>query len=229
VLEAKHLLHADQFLLNPTDGLQLVGKGPGWYRGWRLSQADDPLFGSAPEESSADPNENDGITGIHLVFADSMQADAGLRHLEFLRGIRVGVKSVSGWDATFDARKMDAISMGESTLDCDRLRFTVDPRFGSGRRTGGPTPWEMEAISGVVFRTRNDRGLLEGTANRASYASMKDLFTIEGVPNRPAIFRQTRPDGSPGPEGAVRTMTIRPKTMKVETAVLERLNLSALP
>jgi hypothetical protein len=85
----------------------------------------------------------------------------------------------------------------------------------------------MEAISGVVFRTRNERGLLEGTASRASYSSVKDLFTVLGAPNQAALFRQTLPDGSAGPEGAVRSMTIRPKSMKVESAVVERLNMAS--
>ncbi len=167
------------------------------------------------------------MTGIHLVFNDSMQGDMFARNLDFLRGVRVGVRSVSSWEEVFDARAMDAISLGESTLDCDRLRFNVEPGYNNGRRIAGmPTPWEMEATSGVVFRTRNDSGLLEGTASRAAYSSTKDLFTVEGAPNRAAIFRQTRPDGSPGPEGAVRTMSIRPETMKVENAVIERLNIA---
>jgi hypothetical protein len=123
---------------------------------------------------------------------------------------------------------MDAISMGESTLDCDRLRLMVAPGF-SGRFGAAPTPWEMEVVSGVVFRTRNDSGLLEGTASRAAYASAKDLFTVEGAPNRAAIFRKTQPDGQPGPEGAVRTMTIRPSTMEALNAELEYLNLATPP
>lgn len=229
VLEAKHLLHAEQFLMTPSGGLQLVGKGPGWYRGWRLGNSDDDLFGGIGNDRLLENDDREEITGVHLVFNDSMKGDASLRNLEFLRGVRVGVKSVADWDATFDARKMDAISLGESTIDCDQLRFTVDPSFSTRRVSTGSTPWEMEAINGVVFRTRNDRGLLEGTASRASYSSSKDLFTIEGAPNRAALFRQTRPDGSPGPEGAVRTMTIRPKTMKVESAVLERLNIATPP
>jgi hypothetical protein len=87
----------------------------------------------------------------------------------------------------------------------------------------------MEATSGVFFRTRSDRGLLEGTASRAAYSSSKDLFKVDGAPNRPAIFRQTLSDGSKGPEGAVRTMSIRPGTMKVEDVVLERLNIATPP
>ncbi len=228
VLEARHMLHANQLTLSPDAGGRLVGQGPGWYRGWMIPKSDGPLSGRQ-NQSAKDPNER-SITGIHLVFNDSMQGDLYARKLDFLRGVRVGVRSVESWEAVFDAQKMDAISVGESTLDCDRLRFNVEPGFDNSRRLAGtPTPWEMEANSGVVFRTRNDSGLLEGTASRASYSSSKDLFTVEGAPNEPAIFRQTRADGSAGPEGAVRTMSIRPGTMKVENAVIERLNIATPP
>lgn len=224
-LEARHMLHASKLVLSPDGGGRLVGEGPGWYRGWMLPSDDSGLTGQA---ASISTNPDDVLlTGIHLVFHDSMQADMAGRNLDFLRGVRAGVRNVASWEDIFDANTMDAISLGDSTLDCDRLRFNIEPGFDRRNRLAGtPTPWEMEAISGVVFRTRNDRGLLEGTAARAAYSSSKDLFTVEGAPNRAAIFRQTLPDGSPGPEGAVRTMSIRPGTMKVENAVIERLNIA---
>ena len=225
VVEARHMLHAIKLTLTPENGGRLIGEGPGWYRGWMIPKTAGGMFGER-DQTPPDPNDRT-ITGIHLVFNDSMQGDMFARNLDFLRGVRVGVRSVATWEEVFDARAMDAISLGESTLDCDRLRFNVEPGYNAKTRLAGmPTPWEMEATSGVVFRTRNDSGLLEGTASRAAYSSSKDLFTVEGAPNRAAIFRQTRPDGSPGPEGAVRTMSIRPSTMKVENAVIERLNIA---
>jgi hypothetical protein len=232
VLEAKHLIHASKLTLSPDNGGRVIGEGPGWYRGWMKPQSGKGFFGVTSSENQAIPtsNANRELTGIHLVFNDSMQADMSGKHLDFLRGVRVGVRSVSGWNEAFDAKKMDAISMGDSTLDCDRLRFNVEPGYDTSQRVPGiSTPWEMEANSGVFFRTRNDRGLLEGTARRAAYSSSKDLFTVDGAPNRAAIFRQTRADGTKGPEGAVRTMSIRPRTMKIENAVLERLNIATPP
>lgn len=228
VLEARHMMHAAQLTLSPDAGGRLVGQGPGWYRGWLIPNSNASLMGRGDPPPRA-VNER-AITGIHLVFHDSMQGNLTSRHLDFLRGVRVGSRTLTSWEEVFDARTMDAISMGESTLDCDRLRFNVEPGASRTQRVAGmSTPWEMEADGGVVFRTRNDHGLLEGTASRASYSSSKDLFTVEGAPNRAAIFRQTRPDGSAGPEGAVRTMTIRPGTMKVENAVIERLNIATPP
>ena len=158
-----------------------------------------------------------------------MQSDLTAKRLDFVGGVRVGLKEVEHWDATFDAAAMDALSLGESSLDCDLLRFNVQPVPGGRVNTAADSgvPWEIQARGGVFFRTRSDRGLLEATASSANYASSKDLFTVEGAPNQPAVFRKTMPDGSRGPEGQVRTMSIRPKTMKIENAVLERLNMAA--
>jgi hypothetical protein len=232
VLESKHLIHAKQLVLTPSGEGLLIGQGPGWYRGWMPPINNDGFFGKQTTANSGEDQDKE-LMGIHLVFNDSMQANLTTRNLDFLRGVRVGVRSVGSWDQVFDAMKMDSISLGESTLDCDRLRFNIEPGFAksaaSPPRGTVPTPWEMEATSGVVYRTRNEHGLLEGTASRAAYSSSKDLFTISGAPNQPAIFRQTKPDGSKGPEGAVRTIMIRPQTMKIENAVLERLNIAAPP
>ncbi len=229
VMEARHMLRASLLRLQPDAGGVLVGEGPGWYRGWVVPKPDQPLLSTKQEDSpkSMDLNQR-SITGAHLVFYETLQAAFAGRKLEFTGGIRIGVRPVENWKSIFDAQEMDAISAGESTLDCDRLLFNLEPQGPTLSRVAGlSTPWEMEANDDVVFRTRNDQGLLEGTASRASYSSSKDLFTVEGAPNRAAVFRQTRPDGSPGPEGAVRTMTIRPGTMKVENAVIERLNIGA--
>jgi hypothetical protein len=229
VLEAKHLIHAAQLNLTPSGGGQIVGVGPGSYRGWTAAAPQQGLLGGSSRATPIDgaPRE---LTGIHLIFHDSMQADMQSRSLDFLRGVRVGVSPIASWEDAFDARQMDAISSGQSTLDCDRLRFNIEPGYEHSRRIAGDkTPWEMEAVSGVVFRTRNERGLLEGTASRAAYSSSKDLFTVDGAPNRPAIFRHQLPDGSKGHEGAVRTMSVRPGTMKIEQAVLERLNIATPP
>ncbi|TWU43004.1 hypothetical protein Q31b_20390 [Novipirellula aureliae] len=220
--EAKHLLHAKQLTLVPASddapvgieaaakiaaGGKLFGTGPGWYRSWNRGDAD-------------------SMTGIHLAYNDRMQGDFVSRSLQFLKGVRVGVREVSNWDDIFDARNMDALRNGQSTLDCDQLRFSIAPDQRNGPRIPGlSTPWETQATGGVVFRTQSERGLLECTATRAAYASGKDLFTLQGAPNRPAIFRQTRPDGQPGPEGAVSTMSLRLKTMEVENMQLERLNI----
>ncbi len=226
VLEAKHLIYAKSLTMTPAAGGQLTGAGPGWYRGWSIGDSTNPF---ADDEKSSSPSlvanatMIDGamreLTGIHLTFNDSMQVDMANRNLDFLRGVRVGIQKVSNWDQAFDAAKMDAITVGQSTLDCDRLRFGVEPvgvttpSTIAGYNDARSTPWEMEATSGVVFRTRNEQGLLEGTASRAAYSASKDTFIVDGAPNRPAIIRRTMPDGSPGPQGAVSTMTIRPKTM----------------
>lgn len=228
VMEARHLLNAQMLTLKPSDSGTLKADGPGWYRGWVVPKADQPLLASGGNRVGLDSDPNDRpITGAHLVFYDQMFGSFDRQELEFSRGVRVGVRPVESWESLFDAQKMDAISIGESTLDCDQLRFNLEPRGQVQSRIAGVSArWEMTASQGVVFRSRNERGLVEGTAVRAAYSSSKDLFTVEGGPSSPAIFRQTLPDGSPGPEGAVRSMTIRPGTMKVENAVIERLNIA---
>lgn len=228
VLESKHLIHARQLVLTPAGGGQVVGAGPGWYRGWLRPGKGNPLLG---KQTLPEASRDDGkLNGVHLVFSDSMQADMTGRNLDFIRGVRVGVRGVQDWNEAFDAQQMDSISMGDSTIDCERLRFNIEPGYDSEDRVPGvPPPWEMDATGGVVFRTRNERGLLEGAASRAAYSSSKDLFTVHGAPTRAARFRQTRPDGSQGPELEVRTMSIRPGTMEVENLQLERLNLATPP
>lgn len=227
VMEARHLLNAKMLTLQPQQGGLLSGDGPGWYRGWVAEKADQPLLTRNVNASEKIDLNQRAITGAHLVFYGEMQAAFDGKQLEFTRGVRIGVKPTENWESTFDARKMDAISSGESTLDCDRLRFNLEPEMVQASQIAGlSSRWEMSAFDGVIFRTRNDQGLLEGSASRATYSSAKDLFTVEGAPKTPAIFRQTLPDGSAGPEGAVRSMTIRPGTMKVENAIIERLNIA---
>lgn len=235
VQEAKHLIYARSLIMTPGGGGVLVGQGPGWYRGWSIAGADGLVSRDDRPEAVSNATMIDSaersLAGIHLTFNDSMRADLTGRNLDFLRGVRVGVREVMRWDETFDAGKMDAISMGQSTLDCDRLRFTVEPRDPGlpAPAAGETTAWEMEATSGVVFRTRNEHGLLEGTASRAAYSSSKDLFTADGAPNRPAIVRQTGVGGQAGHEGTFRTISIRPRTMTIDNLVPESLKIAVPP
>ena len=224
IRESKHVLQATKFTFSPVAGGGLVAQGPGWYRGWFVPQDNPSRFriASHNQSSTDQPNDQSMLHGTHLLFSDTMRGDMSARTLDFLKGVRVGIRPVSDWDETFDAASMDSISSGESTLDCDQLRFAVSPSFvNSDRIHGLPIPWEVEASSGVVFRTRNERGLIEGTASRAGYTSGKQLFTADGAPNRPAIVRHTRPDGSKGIDMRVRTTTIHLGTMTIVNQVLE--------
>lgn len=224
--ESKHMLQASKLILSPAAGGGLVGEGPGWYRGWFVPQSNRGIIGNATETKNVDEASN--LTGVHLVFGDSMRGDMATRTLDFVKGVRVGIRPVADWDESFDAVAMDSISIGESTLDCDQLRFAIDPGFVTSSRTSRiPVPWEVEALRGVVFRTRNDRGLIEGTAARAAYASSKQLFTADGGPNRPSVVRQTRADGSNGLNLRNRTITINLGTMTIVNQELEGFNFPA--
>ena len=215
----------------------IVGQGPGWYRAWMPGS--DGSHDDANVESSHSLNAtmiDDAerpLMGLHLTFNESMMANLTQKSLDFSDGVRVGLRPVQHWEETFNAAGMNSIAIGDSTLDCDRLRITSDPAASminrNSRLVKHEFPWEMQAIRGVTFRTRSERGTIQATAARASYASTKDLFTIQGSPNRPAVIRQTRPDGKPGMDASVRSATIRPKTLTVENAEIIGVNIAAPP
>ena len=212
VLEARHIVYAPSLALMPESG-KLVGTGPGWYRAWVRAQNKGPLaVGPASDSGSQDQ-----LTGLHLTFHDRFEGDLTTKNLAFHHGVRVGVRAVQTWEQMFDVAEMDVLALGDSTLDCDQLRVGVTPEYAdSSRRISGmPVPWEMESKGGVVFRTRNEKGLVEGTASRAIYASMKDLFNINGAPHEDAIIRVTRPDGQPGPVLNLLEATINPRAMTI--------------
>lgn len=227
-LNARHLLSAPKLTLMPATGGKLIGEGPGWYRGWML--ASKPQLGSETNQFTPSVPGEAGLNGVHLTFHESMLGDLLVKNLEFNRSVRVATKPIANWTDAFDANKMETVGIDESTLDCDRLRFTVDPQFSASNKStsGSSIPWEMEASGGVVFKTRNERGLFDGTASRAAYASAKEIFVIENAPNRPATLRKTLPDGKPGPEVEVVEATINTGTMEIQMVPL-RFNFGTLP
>ena len=210
---SKHLLYTQKLEFTPSElGGVIKGFGPGWYRGW------------LPAEDAPFP-----YTGVHLLFKDSMQVRVETKTLDFLGGVRVGKRGVAGFDPPFfDASTMDSISVGDSTLDCERIRVNADPAGAVAGAYGRNTsPWELEAVDGVVFRDMGaENGLLVGTASRVTYSNSKDLFKIDGAPNRPAFFELTNADGTPRAKGTVRTMTVRVSTKEVENMILESLDIA---
>jgi len=214
ILEARHVLHAPKLTLLPSGGGKLVGLGPGWYRSWAKPNSDGPLSFDDAKPTAAQDRK---LTGTHMIYHQVMQGDLTNKSLEFLGGVRVGVRPVDDWQQVFDAQQMDAISEGDSTLDCESLHIATSPGFESTPAIAGlKTPWEMQAVGGVVFRHRNAKGLLEGTAARAVYSSGKELFTIEGASNRGATMQHTKPSGQVGVKLAVREASINPKTFELE-------------
>ena len=218
VREARHVMQAPRLTLLPSGGGKLIGDGPGWVRSWMYADTSGPL--ASPEKSTADQiasTSERSLTGLHLVYHQALRGDLATKSLAFLRGVRVGVKPVADWQDTFDAHQMDSISNGESTIDCDTLQITVAPSIGNRPKLPGmTTPWELQARDGVKFRSRSEQGLVEGTADNAVYASQKDLFTIEGTPNRGARISKTHANGKAGPVLNMRKMSIRPKTLEFD-------------
>lgn len=223
---ARHVLATPRISLQPNSG-QLVAPGPGWYRQWSAETASGPFGGVLPEDS---------LLATHLVFQERMQGDLANKSLGFHVGVRIGVQPVQDWDTSFDAQHMETLELGHATVETHQLRLTQAPQPAvssrqasiglTGNRTrlalpgNNPPAWEVEASEGVRFRARNERGLFEAMGNRAAYASLKDLFVIQGDGRAPATFRQTQPSGAPGMQIALGYLKIRPQTMEVDSELL---------
>jgi hypothetical protein len=228
VRQSQHVLEAKQLVFSPLSGGGFVGQGPGCYRAWLVPQSRSGLLASS--EPTTNQSEST-LTGVHLIYGESLRGDLTNRTLDFLQGVRAGIRPVAGWEDAFDAATMDALALEESTLDCDQLRLAIAPGYSPSPAAPSPAarshisslplPWEVQAISGVLFRTRNQYGLIEATASRSAYTSSKQLFTAEGGPNRPAVVQQTRPDGSNGPVLKGRTISIHLGSMTIVDLVLE--------
>jgi hypothetical protein len=233
-MESKHLIRAAELTMVPGEaGLaqtagRLVGAGPGWYRAWmRSNQSNRSGQTGYQADSTMMDDVSQPLTGVHLTFNRSIDADMLARRLRFGDGVRVGIKNVRHWDDVFSATEMNELGMDESTLDCEQLQLSLGPTsmpIGYGTST---MPWEIQALTGIVLRTRAERGLLETTANRASYAASKDLFTLQGSPKRPAIIKQFTPEGQLRINMAVKSAVVRPSTLTVESMEMESVNMAA--
>lgn len=187
------------------------------------------------------PGETE-ITGVHLIYQGGMRGDLLGRSLTFQRGVRIGRKIVPDFDTRFDASSMNQLSQDELTLDCDQIRLSIDPSLAARRsRFSAKTEpshadspladsgLEVEASGGVVFRSRTDRGLSEATAERCGYAVSKDLVKIEGIPTRPARFRQTDLTGQPVANLAIISLTLRLKPFEVLDSQVKSVSTGAVP
>ncbi|MGV3485010.1 MAG: hypothetical protein ACO1RT_11385 [Planctomycetaceae bacterium] len=215
--KARHVLAAPQLIMKPSTG-SVSGPGPGWYRSWMLSD---------PNASFTQPLDSPlSMFGVHLVYQESLNADLKTQRLDFIRGIRIASRRVASWDDLIDVAQIQGLRVGESTLDCDRLRLSVDPT-----RSWAPVTesWEMEASGNIAFQSRNDMGLFSGTAERASYTAAKDIFLIEGVPSRAAVMNQTLPTGQLGRSLRVKRMTLNPKSMEIQNCEFDSFQLGTPP
>ncbi|WP_404304667.1 hypothetical protein [Neorhodopirellula lusitana] len=235
----------------------IVAPGPGSYRGWirGKAQSDDETSPTPDSGNTASvylegmiedarPGSNGLgqsetiITGVHLVFQEAMRGDLMAKSLEFSKGVRIGRRILPDFDQTFEATEMDHLAMDEMTLDCDRVRLSIDPsvtlqtpkfKIAGRSNPSNPPALEVEASGGVVFRSRTERGMSQATADRCGYAIAKDLVTIEGIPGRPARFQQTDPTGKPLANLAIRTMTLRLKPFQLISSQVESFQTGALP
>jgi hypothetical protein len=219
---AIHLITADRLDFAPDDGGQLLGTGPGWYRGWMLTDQKNSVL--SPRAAESEHLADKVLQGVHLTFRNSMRGDLNRQSLAFDGGVRTGVRKLQSWDESVDVGQMERLKVGEMTMDCQRLQFGITPGMPDDLRKlpGMPTPWEMTAEGGVVVRTHTEnRGLIEGTANRASFESTKSWLIVEGAPGRSALIRQTNSDGTPGNELTYPRMAVNLKTYAFEMLMQE--------
>ncbi len=217
-VKARHVLNAPSLVMKPENGT-MTGSGPGWYRVWMQANPDSVF------DLQSDASQRT-MHGAHLVYQDSLNVSLNDQSLDFNKQVRIGSRAVGSFDEIVDVGQMQGLRLGESLLDCERLRLSVDMS-----RSGTPAAaaWEMEASGGLAFQTRNERGLFSGTADRGSYAAAKDLFLMDGAPGRSAVFTQTLPTGQPGGSATVKHMAINPKTMEIESIEFDRLQLGNQP
>lgn len=220
--KGRHVLTVPELTMRP-DTAQLSGLGAGWYRAWIKNEG--AGLSSVVTSGGFRPSAPT-MTGVHLVFKESLQANLNLQSLDFLRGIRIATREVKSWDDVIDVEAIQGLRQGESTIDCDRLRLAIDQTQPSGLDS---PPWEMEAIGNVVYHTRNERGLYNGIAERAAYTAAKDIFLIEGQPGRSATMNQTLPTGAAGTNAAVKRLSVNTRTMEVINVEFDSLQLGPLP
>ena len=224
-LQARHIITARRLVMDPRRGGEIVGAGPGWYRGWMLSDPDRSIFSTdAPPKptQSIPPTADESILqGIHLTFREAMHADVANKELTFHGGVRSGAKRVYRWDEIVDVAQMERLAIDEATLNCMKLQFGLTPGFPADLRSipGMPVPWEMKATGGVILRSRREQGLYEATAASASYDSRKSMLVVEGAGNQNAIFRLTNPQGKVMFNMPFPRLALNPRTMEGEARI----------
>ncbi|MEO1527297.1 MAG: hypothetical protein AAFX06_17855 [Planctomycetota bacterium] len=219
-VEARHLITARELVWDPREGGQVVGTGPGWYRGWALTDSNRSFLSGSKPNAPREPNRR-VLQGMHLTFRDAMQADLEAQSLVFRGGVRTGAKEVSSWDEVVDVSEMQRLDLDEMTMDCAELSFGISPDMPADLRAipGMPVPWEMRAVGGVVLRSRREQGLYEATAARVSYASRKSILVVEGAGNQNAYIKQSNPQGKLVSIVPFERFAFNPKTFEGEAAI----------
>ncbi|MDM4017321.1 hypothetical protein [Roseiconus lacunae] len=198
-MQAIHVITSRQLDFLPADQGRIVGTGPGWYRGWMMTDSKSSIL--SPDVTKTEHLGNQVLQGTHLTYRDAIECDLKSESVAFGGGVRAGIRKVNRWDEVVDVNEMSRLAVGEMTLDCHRLAFGISPGYPKHLRKipGAKTPWELVADGGVVARSNlEQKGLFELTANRASYQSEKSWLIVEGSPSRSAFVNQTRPDGTQG-------------------------------
>lgn len=210
----RHALACNQLVLTPNDGGQIVGLGPGWHRSWLLTRSDRSLIPKNPNTAAANLGPYMWI-GNHLTFRDQLAVSMGRQQAGFSGGVRIGMRPLKSSQDNVDVAQMDRLARGELLIDCEKLRMALSPDPNTGQlpdrqRLGSKNlPWELVADGGVNFRHLHEsEGLLEISASRASFESLKSTFSLESSGAQSVTLQQTLPDGTPGTRGSFRNLQV---------------------
>lgn len=210
----RHAIACNQLVLTPNDGGQLVGIGPGWHRSWLLTRRDRSLIPKNPNAGAANLGPYMWL-GNHLTFRDQLAVSVGRQQAGFSGGVRIGMRPLESGQDNVDVAQMDRLARGELLIDCEKLRMALSPNPNPGQlpnrpRVGSaPPPWELVADGGVNFRHLHEtEGLLEISAARASFESLKSTFSLESSGAQSVTLQQTLPDGTPGTRGSFRNLQV---------------------
>src|SRR5690606_21909969 len=99
------------------------GAGPGWCR---AGVRRDGAPRRAAVRSGGRRADQSSLIGVHLVYQQSLEANLTHQSLDFHRAVRIASRPVKAWDDLVDAEAIQGLRLGESTLDCDRLRLGID-------------------------------------------------------------------------------------------------------
>lgn len=150
VVSSRHLLRTPEIVFVPTQGGQLIGRGPGSYWAWLKGEVKAGLRGrdepndpnnrprntreaaqmlaqqNRSTSTSLDPSVGP-LTGMHLTFYDQFIGQLQNRRLDFYRDVRIGVRPARDWDDGVDVTAMGELKQDEMTVVCEHLRLAIDP------------------------------------------------------------------------------------------------------
>lgn len=187
-------ISVERLAINQRSG-DINGSGPGTIRSAHYStqMANLATPGVPPAAPAA------GNAKLHFLRVDFRQAIKGnihLRAVEFHSGVRAVYGPIDAWEQELDANRPELLPSDTLLLTSDMLRVNEDP-VQAGQRTrdlANSTAVSLEALQMTAAgNVRIDgqsprQGMFAATADRMSYARLKEQFILEGSNRMPATL-----------------------------------------